>query len=73
MRILAIWDNEAECDLVSMYLGIDDNEVTSVPGLEHVESRLKEGGEFDIIDSIDWAKLPLRIGQVRTGRMIKLS
>ena len=49
MRILAIWDNEAECDLVSMYLGIDDNDVTEVPGLEQVEQRLEEGGEFDII------------------------
>jgi sigma-B regulation protein RsbU (phosphoserine phosphatase) len=49
MRILAIWDNEAECDLVSMYLAIDDNEVTAAPGLEQVEQRLEEGGEFDII------------------------
>ena len=49
MRILAIWDNEAECDLVSMYLGIDGNEVTSVAGVEQVELRLEEGGEFDII------------------------
>ncbi len=49
MRILAIWDNEAECDLVSMYLGIDGNEVTSVAGAEQVELRLEEGGEFDII------------------------
>ena len=49
MRILAIWDNEAECDLVAMYLGIDDNDVTSAPGVEEVEQRLQEGGQFDII------------------------
>ena len=49
MRILAIWDNEPECDLVAMYLGIDDNEVTAAPGIEHLDLRLEEGGEFDII------------------------
>lgn len=49
MRILAIWDNETECDLVSMYLGIDDNDVTPVSSIEGIESRLEEGGEFDII------------------------
>lgn len=49
MRILAIWDDETECDLVSMYLGIDDNDVTAVSSLEGIESRLEEGGEFDII------------------------
>ena len=27
MRILVGWDDEAEADLISMYLGIDDNEV----------------------------------------------
>ena len=49
MRILAIWDNEAECDLVAMYLGIDDNDVTSVSSNDEIEALLKTGGEFDII------------------------
>lgn len=49
MRILAIWDNDAECDLVSMYLGIDDNKVVSAVGDQQLEQRLEEGGEFDII------------------------
>ena len=49
MRILAIWDNEAECDLVSMYLGIDDNDVTPVPGVNEINLLLETGGVFDII------------------------
>jgi serine phosphatase RsbU (regulator of sigma subunit)/CheY-like chemotaxis protein len=28
MRILAVWDNEAETELISVYLGVDGNEVT---------------------------------------------
>ena len=28
MRILAAWDNEAEAELISTYLGVDENEVT---------------------------------------------
>jgi phosphoserine phosphatase RsbU/P len=49
MRILAIWDNDAEGDLVSMYLGIGDNDVTSAFGEEEVTRRIDEGGHFDII------------------------
>ena len=49
MRILAIWDNEAEADLVSMYLGIDDNEVTTLIGAEAVRDHLKNPGQFDIV------------------------
>ena len=28
MRILAVWDNETEAELISMYLGIEENELT---------------------------------------------
>ncbi|MHC4877934.1 MAG: PP2C family protein-serine/threonine phosphatase [Planctomycetota bacterium] len=49
MKILAIWDNEHEADLVSMYLGIDDNEVTALNGAEAVLEHMKEPGQFDII------------------------
>ena len=32
MKILVAWDSEAEVDLISMYLGVDDNEVTPAIG-----------------------------------------
>ncbi|MBI1312012.1 SpoIIE family protein phosphatase [bacterium] len=49
MRILAIWDNELEAELVTMYLGIDDNEVTTLIGPEAVREHIRQPGRFDIV------------------------
>ena len=54
MKILVAWDSEAEVDLISMYLGIDDNEVTSVIGAEDLEQQIGAGLNYDIaLMSID--------------------
>ena len=49
MRILAIWDNELEAELVSMYLGIDDNTVSTLIGAEAVREHLQAPGQYDIV------------------------
>lgn len=54
MKILVAWDSESEVDLISMYLGIDDNEVTSVLGAEGLEQQIEKGLNYDIaLMSID--------------------
>lgn len=49
MKILAVWDNETEADLVSMYLGIDDNEVVTVIGPDAARDHMQETGRYDIV------------------------
>jgi sigma-B regulation protein RsbU (phosphoserine phosphatase) len=61
MRILTIWDNEAEAELVSMYLGIDDNEVTTLIGPETVRNHLQNPGQFDIV------LMPITLPDPETG------
>ncbi|HRX80449.1 MAG TPA: SpoIIE family protein phosphatase, partial [Pirellulaceae bacterium] len=48
MRILAVWDNETEAELIEMYLGVDENEVTmtSPAGLGAI---LESGQPIDIV------------------------
>lgn len=49
MRILAVWDNDTEADLISMYLGVDDNEVTMTTTPAEFRTALESGQPFDIL------------------------
>lgn len=49
MRILAVWDNEAEAELISMYLGVDDNEVTMTTTPAEFRAAIESGQPADIL------------------------
>ena len=49
MRILVGWDNDAEIDLISMYLGVDGSDVTNAIGAEGVRQQIQSGAQFDIV------------------------
>jgi len=61
MRILAIWDNESEADLVSMYLGIDDNQVTTLIGPDALREHVQKPGQYDIV------LMPITLPDAETG------
>lgn len=49
MRILAVWDDEAEAELISMYLDIEENELTMTTAPEGFRAVIKSGEPFDIV------------------------
>jgi len=49
MRILATWNHAEEADLITMYLGIGDNEVVTAIGPEALLQELQGSGGFDVI------------------------
>ncbi len=49
MRILAVWDDEAEAELISMYLGVDENEVTMTTTPEEFRAAIESGEPVDIV------------------------
>ncbi len=49
MRILAVWDDEAEAELITMYLDIEENEVTMTTAPEGFRAVIKSGEPFDIV------------------------
>jgi len=49
MRILAVWDNEAEAELISMYLGVDENEVTMTTTPAEFRAAIESGQPADIL------------------------
>ena len=49
MRILAAWDNEVEAELISTYLGVDENEVTMTTSPAEFRSAIESGRPFDIV------------------------
>ena len=48
MRILVGWNVESEVDLIAMYLGIDDNEVTVAVGADDFKKQIEGETFFDI-------------------------
>ncbi len=49
MRILVGWDDPEQADLVSMYLGIGDHEVTVVHGADDLLASLDTGAPWDVV------------------------
>jgi serine phosphatase RsbU (regulator of sigma subunit) len=49
MRILAVWDDEAEAELISMYLDIEENEVTMTTAPEGFRAVIKSREPVDIV------------------------
>ena len=49
MRILAVWDNKSEADLISMYLSVDDNEVTMTTSPEEFRKVVELEQPTDIV------------------------
>jgi phosphoserine phosphatase RsbU/P len=49
MRILAVWDDVAEADLISMYLGVDENEVWMTATPAEFRAAIESGESFDIV------------------------
>lgn len=49
MRILAVWDDEAEAELISMYLGVDENEVTMATTPAEFRAAIESGEPADIV------------------------
>ena len=49
MKILVAWDSEAEVDLISMYLGVADNEVTPAIGAGAFAEQVATGTVFDVV------------------------
>ncbi len=48
MRILVVWDNDAEADLIGMYLGVDGSEITLAVGADGLNPILAQNLEFDL-------------------------
>jgi serine phosphatase RsbU (regulator of sigma subunit) len=49
MRILAVWDNESEAELISMYLGVDGNEVAMTTSPADFRAAIQSGKPADIV------------------------
>ncbi|MCA9120926.1 MAG: SpoIIE family protein phosphatase [Planctomycetaceae bacterium] len=49
MRILAVWDNETEAELISMYLDVDENEVTMTTTPAAFCAAIVSGNPYDIV------------------------
>ena len=48
MRILAVWDNVAETELISMYLGVDGDDVTMTSSPAGFRAAIEAGPPADI-------------------------
>ncbi|MBC8351668.1 MAG: fused response regulator/phosphatase [Planctomycetes bacterium] len=49
MKILAVWDDETEGELISMYLGVDENEVTMTTTPADFREAIESGQQADIV------------------------
>lgn len=49
MKILAVWDNEREADLIEMYLDVEENEVTMTKTPEAFRAAIESGRPVDIL------------------------
>lgn len=49
MRILAVWDDPAESDLIRMYLGVDDAEVALTTDIDEFLTLADSGADWDAI------------------------
>lgn len=49
MRILVVWDNEAESELISVYLGVDGNEVEITTSPDEFHAEIEYGRPADIV------------------------
>lgn len=49
MKILAVWDNEAEAELIAMYLGVDENEVTMTTTPAEFRAAIESGQPVDLL------------------------
>lgn len=49
MRILVGWDNPEQADLLGMYLGIGDHEVTVTLGCEELTTKLNSSDPWDVL------------------------
>ena len=49
MRILAVWDDQAEAEQISMYLGVDENEVTMTTTPAEFRAAIESGQPADIL------------------------
>ena len=49
MRVLLVWDNESESDLISMYLGVDGGEITVAVGAQQALEKTTVPGQYDVI------------------------
>jgi serine phosphatase RsbU (regulator of sigma subunit) len=49
MRILAVWDDQAEAEQISMYLGVDENEVTMTTKPAEFRAAIESGQPADIL------------------------
>ncbi|MEO8496978.1 MAG: fused response regulator/phosphatase [Planctomycetota bacterium] len=61
MRILAVWDDEAEAELISMYLDVDENEVTMTTTPQGFRAVIKSGEPVDIV------LMPIELPDVDSG------
>src|SRR5688572_11172003 len=48
MRILAVWNNEAEAELISVYLGVDGDDVTMTTSPADFRTAIETGPPVDI-------------------------
>ncbi len=49
MRILAVWDDQAEAEHISLYLDVDGNEVTMTTTAEEFRAAIDSGLAADIL------------------------
>ena len=49
MRILAAWDDKVEAELISAYLGVDENDVTMTTTPADFRSAIESGRPIDIV------------------------
>ena len=49
MKILAVWDNESEAELISMYLDIEENQLTMTTTPAEFREALESGAPADIL------------------------
>lgn len=49
MRILAVWDNEAETELISVYLSVDRNDVSMITSPAQFRAAIESGPPVDIV------------------------
>jgi len=61
MRILAVWDNETEAELISMYLGLDENEITMTTTPAEFREAIESSQEFEIV------LMPIALPDPETG------
>ncbi|MGE0760469.1 MAG: response regulator, partial [Pirellulaceae bacterium] len=49
MRVLAVWDNETETELISVYLGVETSEVHMTSSPAEFRAAIENGPPFDIV------------------------